>query len=124
MDKQQEQRDSRSVFRQAEDPVFTAPWEGQAFAAAVALRDRALLHWPDFADYLSAEIAAAADSEAEADGADYYRHWLRAMERLLLDKGLVTDAELAQRRNDVAAARRRDHSAPDDPAGPAEGRTR
>ena len=106
----EEQQAPSSAHQPAEEPVFSAPWEGQAFAAAVALRDRAVLQWPEFADYLSKEIAAA-DAGAGAGDADYYRHWLQAMECLLLDKGLLTVDELTQRRDEVAAARRRDHNA-------------
>ena len=32
-----------------EAPVFTAPWEAQAFAMAVALHERGLFTWPEWA---------------------------------------------------------------------------
>lgn len=98
--------DAPSIPRDSEGPLFSEAWEGQAFAVAVALRDRAVLHWPDFVTYLSAEIAAAGQKD---DGRDYYRHWLRAMERLLLDKQLLTAEEMSRCCTELAALRRHEH---------------
>lgn len=98
--------DLPSIPRDSEGPLFSEAWEGQAFAIAVALRDQSLLHWPDFVAYLSAEIAAAGQDD---NGRDYYRHWLRAMERLLLDKRLMTTEELSRACTELATLRRHDH---------------
>jgi nitrile hydratase accessory protein len=78
----------------AERPVFAAPWEAQAFAMAVELNQRGLFQWQEFADLLSEELLAAGTAQ---DGEDYYRHWLRALERLTAAKGFITEPERAQR---------------------------
>jgi len=78
----------------AERPVFAAPWEAQAFAMAVELNQRGLFQWQEFADLLSEELLAAG---AAQDGEDYYRHWIRALERLTAAKGFITEPERADR---------------------------
>jgi nitrile hydratase accessory protein len=85
--------DLAGLPRDAEGPVFREPWEAQAFALAVALHERGLFNWPEWADALAAEIARAGDDET---GEDYYRHWLAALERLLAERG-VTDAPTLSR---------------------------
>lgn len=77
--------------RDAAGPVFRAPWEAQAFAMTVALHQRGLFTWPEWAATLGEEIKRAQD-EGDPDAGDtYYEHWLRALERLVAAKGL-TDA--------------------------------
>ena len=74
--------------------VFAAPWEGRAFGIAVALNEGGVYAWGDFQRRLADEIAAAPpDTAASA----YYERWLAAMERLLLDCGMVTREELDAR---------------------------
>ena len=74
--------------------VFAAPWEAQAFAMAVELHAAGRFAWPEFADALSKELLAAG---AEQDGHDYYLHWLAALEKLAVAKGLMTEPERASR---------------------------
>ena len=79
----------------AEGPVFAVPWQAQAFAITVALHERGLFEWTEWAERLSRAIR---DAQAEGDpdlGDTYYRHWLVALERLLLDKGLAAPLALA-----------------------------
>lgn len=75
-------------------PVFAAPWEAQAFAMAVELHAQGKFAWSEFAAVLSTEIKAAGDGQ---DGRDYYQHWLAALEKLVLAKGLVAPKEHAER---------------------------
>jgi len=77
-----------------ERPVFAAPWEAQAFAMAVDLHGRGHFAWPEFAAALSAELKAAG---AGQDGDDYYFHWLAALEKLVVAKGLMSEPERAER---------------------------
>ncbi|MEM7425447.1 MAG: nitrile hydratase accessory protein [Pseudomonadota bacterium] len=76
-------------------PVFSEPWEAQAFAMTLALHQAGKFTWPEWAEALSAELKAAGTDQ---DGHDYYRHWLRALERLSADKGLTSEPELTKRR--------------------------
>lgn len=84
--------------RQAGEPVFAAPWQAQAFAMAVALHQRGLFSWTEWADTLARQIATA-QAAGDADlGDTYYRHWLAALESLVAAKGASTAAELAHYR--------------------------
>ena len=42
-----------------DDPVFSEPWQAQAFAMTLALHRRGLFTWPEWAEALAAQIAAA-----------------------------------------------------------------
>lgn len=81
-------------------PVFRAPWEAQAFAMAVSLHQKGLFTWTEWAAVLTAEIKAAQAAGDPDTGATYYHHWLRALERLAVEKGAATPAAL----QDKAAA--------------------
>jgi nitrile hydratase accessory protein len=75
-------------------PVFRAPWEAQAFAMTLALHERGLFTWTEWAHELARHIAAA-HSAGDADlGDTYYRHWLAALEALVATKGASSMAEL------------------------------
>lgn len=80
------------------EPVFAEPWEAQAFALAVALHERGLFTWTEWADALAAEIAAASKNDSADAGDDYYRHWLAALEGLVAAKGATSAAELSRYR--------------------------
>ncbi|MGQ7791643.1 nitrile hydratase accessory protein [Faunimonas sp. B44] len=80
-------------------PVFDAPWEAQAFAMALALHERGVFRWGEWAAALGAEIkAAAASGEPDTNGA-YYRHWLAALERLVAEKGIASRDALGSYRD-------------------------
>jgi nitrile hydratase accessory protein len=87
--------------RDEEGPVFRAPWEAQAFGMTLALHERGLFTWKEWADRLAVEIAGAREGD---DGTRYYELWLTALEKLVDDKKLVLDAELAIRRDEWAQA--------------------
>ena len=79
-------------------PVFREPWEAHAFAMALALHERGVYTWREWADALAAQIEVA-QAEGDADlGDTYYRHWLRALEGLVAMKGASSAAELARYR--------------------------
>ncbi len=40
----------------AEGPIFREPWEAQAFAIVVALHQRGVFEWTEWAQYLSRAI--------------------------------------------------------------------
>src|SRR5450432_2147617 len=47
------------IPRDDDGPVFREPWEAQAFAMALALHERCLFSWNEWADALAAEIRRA-----------------------------------------------------------------
>jgi nitrile hydratase accessory protein len=88
-----------AIPRDAEGPVFRAPWEAQAFAMAVVLHERGHFSWKEWADRLADEIAAAKTRGEPDDGTRYYYFWLAALEKLVADKRLVLADELADRKD-------------------------
>lgn len=80
-------------------PVFREPWEAQAFALAIALHQRGLFTWPEWAAALAQEIEKAQHAGDPDDGSTYYRHWLAAIEQLVDRKGAADRAELVARRD-------------------------
>jgi nitrile hydratase accessory protein len=102
-----------SIPCDAEGPVFREPWEAQAFAMALALHERGVFTWNEWADTLSAEIKRAQAAGDPDTGETYYRHWLAALERLIAAKG-VTTSETLHRYRDAwdHAADRTPHGAP------------
>jgi nitrile hydratase accessory protein len=76
-------RDESASF---EPPVFGEPWQAQAFALVVALHERGLFTWAEWAEALAAEVIRPGTRD---DGHDYYAHWLAALEALLARKGVA-----------------------------------
>src|SRR3989442_10985372 len=100
-----------SIPRDAEGPVFREPWEAQAFAMALALHERGLFTWPEWAATLADEIKRAQAAGDPDTGETYYRHWLNALERIVAAKGLA-DAQMLARYRDAwdRAARSEEHT--------------
>jgi len=97
----------------AEGPVFREPWEAQAFAMVVALHERGLFGWDEWATMLGQEIKAAQRAGDPDTGETYYRHWLAALERMVAHKGVADGATLARYRDAWdRAADRTPHGAP------------
>ena len=81
-----------------EGAVFREPWEAHVFAMALALHQRGIFTWPEWAAALAAQIDAAR-SRGDADlGDTYYRHWLAALETLVAAKGAGSADELERYR--------------------------
>jgi nitrile hydratase accessory protein len=85
--------------RDADGPVFRELWEAQAFAMTVALHRRGLFTWNEWAAVLSEEIKRAQAAGDPDRGDTYYRHWLAALERLVVEKGIADAASLARYRD-------------------------
>lgn len=85
--------------RDIDGPVFSAPWQAQAFAMAMALRDRGLFTWSEWAERLGQEIKKAQADGDPDEGDTYYRHWLAALEGLVVEKGAMLTDELSERRD-------------------------
>jgi nitrile hydratase accessory protein len=83
--------------REQGGPVFNEPWEAQAFALAVRLSEAGHFSWSEWTAVLSEEIKAAPARGDPDLGHTYYQHWLNALERICVEKGLVGGADLRQR---------------------------
>ena len=80
-------------------PVFCEPWEAQAFAMTLALYERGLFTWPEWAATLADEIKRAQAAGDPDTGETYYRHWLNALERMVAEKQITTQVDLRRYRD-------------------------
>jgi nitrile hydratase accessory protein len=87
------------IPRDVHGPVFREPWEAQAFAMALALHQRGLFTWTEWAATLADEIKRAQAAGDPDTGETYYRHWLAALECLVADKGIASRDTLARYRD-------------------------
>ena len=86
------------IVREENEPVFHHPWERRAFAINMAAGF--LGEWNiDMSRYAREQMPPA-----EYLATSYYEHWLWGLERLLVEKGLLTQAEIERR---VAELRKR-----------------
>jgi len=90
--------------------VFAEPWESQAFGVAMALHQAGHFAWEDFRQRLIAEIGDWQAHRAGQEEWNYYRCWLRALERTLAGAGLVSEAEVGERAALLAAQPDRGHA--------------
>lgn len=97
----------------ADERAFREPWEAHAFALTLQLHERGLFTWPEWAEALAGQIAAA-QARGDADlGDTYYRHWLAALEALVAAKGAASADELVHTRDAWShAAERTPHGQP------------
>lgn len=77
------------VPRDADGPVFREPWEAHAFAMTLALHERGVFTWAEWAEALSDEIRHAQAAGDPDTGETYYRHWLAALEKMIAEKGVA-----------------------------------
>jgi nitrile hydratase accessory protein len=83
-----------------EGPVFAEPWEAHAFSLAVKLSELGHFTWSEWAATLADELKTSAERGEPDDGSRYYHHWLAALERLVIEKGLTDRARLDARKED------------------------
>ena len=76
-------RDLPGIPLDADSPVFNEPWEARAFAMTLALHERGVFTWPQWAEALSRQITQARETGDADLGDTYYQHWLRALESLV-----------------------------------------
>ena len=98
------------AHREDEDgPTFEEPWQARAFGIAVALYDDgAGFEWPAFQERLIEEVQREDPSATDAEALEgvYYEQWLAALERLLVEDGVIDPGELEGRAAEFAAGER------------------
>jgi nitrile hydratase accessory protein len=101
------------IPRDEKGPVFRAPWEAHAFAMALALYEKGLFAWNEWAAMLGEEIKKAQAAGDPDTGETYYRHWLKTLERMVAEKGLTSAQSLGEHyRAWERAMRRTPHGKP------------
>lgn len=91
----------------AQGPLFREPWQAQAFAMTLALHEKGLFAWSEWAAMLGETIKAAQAAGDPDSGDTYYHHWLATLERMTATKSMTTQADLTAYRDawERAAAR-------------------
>ncbi|WP_020178826.1 nitrile hydratase accessory protein [Methylopila sp. M107] len=77
---------------EAPERPFEEPWQAQVFALAVALSEAGVFGWGTWTETLSARIASHPDEA-------YWLSWLAALEEVSGAAGLVSQGDLAARRD-------------------------
>ncbi len=85
-----------SIPRDDDGPVFPAPWAARAFAFTLALHERDLFTWPQWAEALGTAIKKG---QHDSDPETYWLCWLSALEALLAVKAVAEPSELANLRS-------------------------
>ena len=94
------------------DVAFSAPWEARAFAIAVRLSKSGLCTWDEFRRHLITEIGRGDKVRAHGwveDSDGYYVYFLRALEDLLREKGIVDTSTLETKMRAISEADHDDH---------------
>ena len=94
---------STALPRDNGELVFQAPWQGRAFALALALNQGGFFQWSDFVDALAANIAAA---DQESIPSSYYDLWLASLEGLVISTGIVAPVEMDGRTDEFRSGLR------------------
>lgn len=82
--------------------IFEEPWQGRVFGMAVALSQAELFLWSEFQQSLI-DVVGDWDRWAEARQADeigtyqYYEHFSKALNKLLVEKSLLSEQDYSTR---------------------------
>ncbi len=78
--------------------MFAEPWQARAFALTLKLFEQGHFTWGEWTTALARELKAVADRGEIDDGSRYYNHWLKALETLVVTKGLADTVTLIERK--------------------------
>src|SRR5437763_12758182 len=79
------------VVREENEPLFHAEWERTVYGMQRAIRARGLINIDE------SRHGIERMPPAEYLAASYYERWLSSLERVLVEKGIVSQEELASR---------------------------
>lgn len=88
---------------------FNSPWAARLFGITLAAARRNVLTLPQFQQALIGQISAFEATGCIADDDQYYTCWLQALQGLLEQQNLVTDAGLHQREHALQEAAEHRH---------------
>lgn len=86
-----------AVVEESDEPLFHTPWEKEVFAMSLATLGQGLCNLDEFRHGIERM------GQAEYLQSTYYEHWLAAMERVLVEKGVIEANELAERQQMFAS---------------------
>lgn len=84
-----------AIPRKGSELAFASPWELRALSIAVGLHREGGFAWQEFQQALVATIQEwEGTPSAEREEWSYYRHWVRALERLMVERGIAKRDEI------------------------------
>ena len=86
------------LLRDEGRPVFNDSWEAEAFTIGKMLVANGVVTAREWFDAISDEIRNAVAAGDPDRGDTYYQHWMNALERICIEKGLFDADLLAERR--------------------------
>lgn len=91
------------IPRRSGDVAFDHAWEIRAFSITTAMHADGRFEWSDFQSRLIESISAWEASNTSTVDWSYYERWMLALEALVLEQGMVSEAELDARTEQVLA---------------------
>lgn len=86
--------DVTPLLREDDRPLFNDTWEAEAFAIGKMLVLDGTVTGREWYDTIGAEIREAQERGDPDRGDTYYQHWMRALERICIEKGMFGADEL------------------------------
>lgn len=83
-------------YGDSEQPQFSEPWQATVFAIVLELRAKGVFGWPEWGEAMSTDLVRFPGAPDDQDSILYSR-WLMALECLIADRGLLTEAEISDR---------------------------
>lgn len=84
------------LLRDDDRPIFNDSWEAEALAIVRVLVSRGAFSAREWYDVISAEIRAAQERGDPDRGDTYYQHWMRALERITIEHGIIDPGTLVE----------------------------
>jgi nitrile hydratase accessory protein len=81
------------------EPVFDDPWQAQVLAMADTLSKSGAFTATEWSEVLAEELQRGEVSGKPVNAATYYEAALKALERLLIQRGIVTPKMISDRRD-------------------------
>jgi nitrile hydratase accessory protein len=92
------------ILSPPDEPAFAEPWQARAFALTLKLSEQGYFTSNEWTTALARELQSVADRGEIDDGSHYYDHWLKALETLVVSKGLADAVALIERKQAWSAA--------------------
>ena len=91
---------AQPLLRENEGNPFRDSWEAEAFAMGNLLIKSGFMTAGEWIDIFSEEIKRAQALGDEDRGDTYYNHWMNALERIMIERGIV-DAETLEQQQQL-----------------------
>jgi nitrile hydratase accessory protein len=91
-------RAAETLTEEGGELQFETPWPGRAFSLVATMYRQGVFEWDEFQSQLIKEVQD--DTYERADESletVYYRQWMAAFQKLLVEKGVFTPEEIERR---------------------------